>query len=238
MLIIPSMTLLSYCCPNRRNITLNCIYRVILFLHVNFLFAYRATWSYAGTHKSFCQNLFLSLLTQFCRQIEENTRVLEKLGQRGSTAPGYASRSVFNMVIIFFFNINIIVSNIIIVVAVMMIVSARMTTVLCAREASAGKLRSAGRLEPRRLCFSGSKPRLGLKSSLKRSILLMTLSLWRRWASSLVCKWTTSDQAGETEMPSLPLSTASDRVISTLVTSWDYFGDWLTLLKTASNWEI
>ena len=176
MLIIPSMTLLSYCCPNWSNITLNCIDRVILFLHVNFLFAYRATWSYAGTHKSFCQNLFLSLLTQFCRQIEENTRVLEKLGQRGSTAPGYASRSVFNMVIIFFFNIVSIVSNIVIVVAVMMIVSARMTTVLCAREASAGKLRSAGRLEPRRLCFSGSKPRLGLESSLKRSI-LMTLSL-------------------------------------------------------------
>ena len=103
--------------------------------------------------------------------------MLEKLGQRGSTAPGYASRSVFNMVIIFFFNIVIIVSNIvIIVVAVMMIVSARMTTVLFAREASAGKLRSAGRLEPKRLCFSGSKPRLGLKSSLKRSI-LVTLSL-------------------------------------------------------------
>ena len=128
---------------------------------------------------------FVSFLTQFFRQIEENTRVLEKLGQRGSTAPGYASRSVFNIVIIFFFNIVIIVSNIVIIVVaniviivvVMMIVSARMTTVLCAREASAGKLRSAGRLEPRRLCFSGSKPRLGLKSSLKRSILLMTLSL-------------------------------------------------------------
>ena len=80
------------------------------------------------------------------------------------------------MVIIFFFNINIIVSNIIIVVAVMMIVSARMTTVLCAREASAGKLRSAGRLEPKRLCFSGSKPRLGLKSSLKKEHSCDTLS--------------------------------------------------------------
>ena len=87
--------------------------------------------------------------------------MLEKLGQRGSTAPGYASRSVFNIVIIFF-NIVIIVSNIvIIVVAVMMIVSARMTTVLCAREASAGKLRSAGRLEPKRLCFNGSRLRWG-----------------------------------------------------------------------------
>ena len=46
-----------------------------------------------------------------------------------------------------------------IVAIVMMIVSARMTIVLCGREASAGKLRNAGRLEPKRLCFSGSKPR-------------------------------------------------------------------------------
>ena len=34
-----------------------------------------------------------ALLTFTFFQIEENTRVLEKLGQRGSTAPGYASRS-------------------------------------------------------------------------------------------------------------------------------------------------
>ena len=105
-------------------------------------------------------------------QIEENTRVLEKLGQRGSTA-GYASRSVVIITIVF---VCIVIIGIVVAV-VMMFVSALMTTVLCAREASAGKLRSAGRLEPRRLCFSGSKPRLGLKSSLKRSILLMTLSL-------------------------------------------------------------
>ena len=84
--------------------------------------------------------------------------MLEKLGQRGSTAPGYASRSVFNIAIIFVF--NIVINIVIIFVVIMIMVSARMTTVLCAREASAGKLRSAGRLEPKRLCFSGSKPRL------------------------------------------------------------------------------
>ena len=83
-------------------------------------------------------------------QIEENTRVLEKLGQRGSTA-GYASRSVVIITNVFLY---------IVIAVVMMFVSALMTTVLCAREASAGKLRSAGRSEPKRLCFSGSKPRL------------------------------------------------------------------------------
>ena len=70
---------------------------------------------------------------------------------------------VFNIVITFVFNSVTHVFNINIIVIVMMIVSARMTTVLCGREASAGKLRSAGRLEPKRLCSSGSKPRLGLK---------------------------------------------------------------------------
>ena len=99
--------------------------------------------------------------TQFLWQIEENTRVLEKLGQRGSTAPGYASRLVFNIAIIFVFNCVTIVLNINVIV--MMIFSALMTTVLSGREALAGKLRSAGRLEPKRLCSSGSKPRLGLR---------------------------------------------------------------------------
>ena len=89
-------------------------------------------------------------------QIEENTRVLEKLGQRGSTA-GYASRSVVIITIVF---VCIVIIVIVIVITVVMIsVSALMTTVLCAREASAGKLKSAGRLEPKRLCFNGSRLR-------------------------------------------------------------------------------
>ena len=86
-------------------------------------------------------------------QIEENTRVLEKLGQRGSTA-GYASRSVVIITIVF-------VCIVIVSVVVMISVSALMTTVLCGREASAGKLKSGGRLEPKRLCFNGSRLRLG-----------------------------------------------------------------------------
>ena len=87
-------------------------------------------------------------------QIEENTRVLEKLGQRGSTA-GYASRSVVTIVFVCIVIIGIVVA------VVMMFVSALMTTVLCGREASAGKLKSAGRLEPKRLSFNGSRLRLG-----------------------------------------------------------------------------
>ena len=87
-------------------------------------------------------------------QIEENTRVLEKLGQRGSTA-GYASRSVVIITIVF---VCIVIIGI---VVVMMFFSALMTTVLCAREASAGKLKSGGRLEPKRLCFNGYRLRLG-----------------------------------------------------------------------------
>ena len=102
--------------------------------------------------------------------------MLEKLGQRGSTAPGYASRSVFKIIVVVIIVVVIMVAVIVVVIidvviivvvivviiifiVVMIIVSARMTTVLCGREASAGKLRSAGRLEPKRLCFSGSKPR-------------------------------------------------------------------------------
>ena len=38
-----------------------------------------------------CNKTFDAALTVFLAQIEENTRVLEKLGQRGGTAVGYAS---------------------------------------------------------------------------------------------------------------------------------------------------
>ena len=107
-------------------------------------------------------------------QIEENTRVLEKLGQRGSTA-GYASRSVAIITIVFLCIVIIVIIGIVVVIitivlvciviiviviaVVMMFVSALMTTVLCAREASAGKLKSAGRLEPKRLCCNGCRLR-------------------------------------------------------------------------------
>ena len=85
--------------------------------------------------------------------------MLEKLGQRGSTA-GYASRSVVIITIVF---LCIVIVGIVIV-DVMMSVSALMMTVLCAREASAGKLKSGGRLEPKRLCCNGSRLRLGEES--------------------------------------------------------------------------
>ena len=85
--------------------------------------------------------------------------MLEKLGQRGSTA-GYASRSVFIITNVF---VCIVIVGIVIAV-VMISVSALMTTVLCGREASAGKLKSAGRLEPKKLCCNGSRLRLGEES--------------------------------------------------------------------------
>ena len=47
----------------------------------------------------------------------------------------------------------------------MLVISALMTTGLCVRAASAGRLRKDGRLAPRRLCSSGSKLRLGTRKS-------------------------------------------------------------------------
>ena len=110
--------------------------------------------------------------------------MLEKLGQRGSTA-GYASRSVVIITIVYVCIVIIVVVIFVVIfvgyasrsvviitivfvcivitviVVVMISVSALMTTVLCGREASAGKLKSGGRLEPKRLCCNGSRLRWG-----------------------------------------------------------------------------
>ena len=159
-----------------------------------------------------------ALLTFTFFQIEENTRVLEKLGQRGSTAPGYASRWHLT---------DLVLCSLCIVVyfikswslfrrhCVMLMISALMTIGLCVRAASAGRPRKDGRLAPRRLCFSGSRLRLGTRKSKfeKKYSKSFTQTFQLRWASSLECRSTTLAPAGGTAMLSWRSSTALDLVI-------------------------